>query len=245
MQNLPASSFESYLSGARSARAKSIGAVAIGATALVAFPSEADAQVTVVPLSGANSMSFGGSSLYFSLETGVGSTSNFAGAQFRFVASTETTYYGGDGLWSGVYTLNGGFGSSKIATTSSYQAPVTKFSFGQTIGSGSLATNSHGAPAEFNRYGGNVTPTWTGATGYLGVSFQNITGTHYGWIKVQTNGNASTITVLAAAFEATAGQSITAGASAVPEPATSAALLALGAAGLVAYRQRKKIQRAA
>ena len=65
-------------------------------------------------------------------------------------------------------------------------------------------------------------------------------------VKLQTNADATTITVLAMGYNDTPGASILAGQglAAVPEPASSAALLALGAAGLVAYRQRKKLQRA-
>ncbi|MBS0632363.1 MAG: PEP-CTERM sorting domain-containing protein, partial [Verrucomicrobia bacterium] len=95
-------------------------------------------------------------------------------------------------------------------------------------------------------------PAWSNATGYVGVKFlaADFNGSdavyNYGWIKLQTNVDASQLTVLAFGYNDVDGGAISAGQgpTPVPEPATSAALLALGAAGLVAYRQRKQLRRA-
>ena len=84
--------------------------------------------------------------------------------------------------------------------------------------------------------------------GYLGLKFL-IGGltTHYGWAEITVNSDFS-ITLHSFAYESCADQSIDAGQTtggascsdtSVPEP-HSAALLAMGAAGVLAYRRRRK-----
>lgn len=83
---------------------------------------------------------------------------------------------------------------------------------------------------------------WTGNTspGFLGIQFQAGGTTLYGWVQIAVAANTGTapraLTLINAAFE-TSGGPITAGA--VPEPATTVGLLALGAAGLAAHRRRR------
>ena len=83
--------------------------------------------------------------------------------------------------------------------------------------------------------------------GYLGLKFLIGANVHYGWADISVNPDFS-ITLHNFAYESCADQSIDSGQTAggatcadspVPEP-HSAALLAMGAAGLLAYRRRRK-----
>ena len=82
--------------------------------------------------------------------------------------------------------------------------------------------------------------------GFLGLKFLIAGQTHFGWADI-TVGNGYAVTLHGFAYEACADQSILSGATTggatcdtgqTPEP-HSAALLALGAAGILAYRRRK------
>ncbi len=88
------------------------------------------------------------------------------------------------------------------------------------------------------------TGPWNGSTGgvnYIGFRLTSgATDYNYGWVALSYNDAANTMTISEFAINSTLNQSITAGqTSAVPEPATSALLLAAGAAGLALYRRRK------
>ncbi len=94
------------------------------------------------------------------------------------------------------------------------------------------------------RYTG-VVSSWISTTGYLGFRTVLGDGNHYGWAKITTNADASSLTLLAIGFNTVPGAGILAGSAVVPEPASSAALLGLGAAGLAIYRKRKQLRRGA
>jgi hypothetical protein len=72
---------------------------------------------------------------------------------------------------------------------------------------------------------------------YLGLKFDVSGNTRYGWAQISV-GSDFQITLRGMAYDTT-GAAIPAGAGAIPEP-SSALLMALGAAGLLVYRQRKK-----
>ena len=79
---------------------------------------------------------------------------------------------------------------------------------------------------------------WAGASNkYLGVQFNIGANTHYGWVELSANAAKTQFTVHGYAYETTPDGAIAAGA--VPEPG-SLALFALGAAGLAAWRIRRK-----
>jgi hypothetical protein len=71
---------------------------------------------------------------------------------------------------------------------------------------------------------------------YLGVRFTISGNTHYGWIQVQVPADVTYATITGYAYEDVADAQITAGA--IPEPG-SLALLAIGAAGLAAWRKKR------
>lgn len=99
-----------------------------------------------------------------------------------------------------------------------------------------------------NLYGGFAGGGNLGVNRFLGFRFDISGTTHYGYLqaRVNANGSVGTIDFLSAAYESTPNTAITAGAVAVPEPATTLAALAAG--GLTALqiaRRRKQAKQAA
>ncbi|MEY3897612.1 MAG: hypothetical protein RLZZ214_3133 [Verrucomicrobiota bacterium] len=101
---------------------------------------------------------------------------------------------------------------------------------------------------------GSSTPGWTSYSGlsngtsHFGISFNNGGTTDYGWLQVTASGfgdydNTQSFTVNAYAYDNT-GASIKVGAtgdvSAVPEPSGQLALVALGCAGVLTRRLKRK-----
>jgi hypothetical protein len=85
-------------------------------------------------------------------------------------------------------------------------------------------------------------------TGFAGVRFQRSGGEHFGWIRLHWGPNDESlpemvITVKDWAYESVPGAPIEAGAGlpTVPEP-SSLALLATGAAGVLAWRRRRRVR---
>ena len=76
-----------------------------------------------------------------------------------------------------------------------------------------------------------------GGLGYIGISIEDGGQTYYGWIEISVDADNAGATISRYAIETEAGVAATAG---VPEP-SSLACLAVGAAGLLGWRQRKKI----
>jgi len=234
-------SFDSYQTGARAVSARSLGTLALGATALAGLPSEADAQISVFTFPNPpNSVSAFGSNmyLYFTVQTGESSASAFSGfsAVMGAAHNTDNTV---------VSAAIGTYRVTWAGVAGSPQATLSSFSPWASI-SGAATFFRYGLFCYASYNGSNVAPGWDNSTAYAGFRDVLGDGTHYGWAKITTSDHGAVVTLDAIGFNNVPGEAIAAGQTvAVPEPAASAALLALGAAGLAAYRQRKKIARAA
>jgi hypothetical protein len=82
-----------------------------------------------------------------------------------------------------------------------------------------------------------------GTTGYVGVRLNNngtTAGTYYGWLRMTYDDASNSLTLHDFAYETTANLAILAGATAVPEPAATGILAALGAGGLATWRRLRK-----
>jgi hypothetical protein len=131
------------------------------------------------------------------------------------------------------------YGGYMVHNPGSYYAALLKFGTPINASSyfdwnGRLAYTYYGYPS-----GGD----WLGKKGYLGLQFQDAdAATHYGWAKLEVPGDLSSLILYGFAYETDIDTPILAGAgdpSPVPLP-SSLALLASGAAGLLAYRRMKR-----
>jgi hypothetical protein len=91
--------------------------------------------------------------------------------------------------------------------------------------------------------GSSNTGLWASQTdAFLGVQFTSNAQQYLGWVHLQLQGGGTaTATVLGYAYNDQPGQSINAGDTGAPEPA-SLSLFALGAAGVLALRRRRQTQ---
>ncbi|HRK30062.1 MAG TPA: PEP-CTERM sorting domain-containing protein [Tepidisphaeraceae bacterium] len=140
-------------------------------------------------------------------------------------AATGYAFAGGELLATpGVQIAGFTAGAYNYARNLAYGANIAAEAF--------LAANAIGTLAYNGGYGGDE--FLSAGQGFLGVRFS---GNRYGWVRVQMNGAPlNTYSVLDYAY-GDPGDLLTAGA--IPEP-TSLATLALGAAGLAAWRGRRQ-----
>ena len=225
------------LSRLGSERRLAIYGLAAGA-ALAAGATQADATLVTLDLTGLSTSSRTtpvGGNLYFdvnaaSAAAAVG-TASFAGADFRLQNFGTPT-----NPQAGIY----GLGGNQIAGFSSY-IPVFKAS--------QLSASDHIGPNSSRSFNGaaNIVGfpfAWgTNATGYLGLQFVIGSDVHYGWANITTNPDA-TVTLNALGYESDPDTAAHAEApsqgSSVPDGGSSLALLAIGAAGLLAFRARQQ-----
>ncbi len=172
--------------------------------------------------------------------------SSFVAAEFPLPAGNDfilNNLRSSSGIGAGGIGMQGGaeFIGKSFASGGSYSnvfAYPSKLALGANIAGGPFAPKAFGTLA-FGTYG-NPNSKWIQAgEGYIGFKFTDAAGTEYGWIDLSTNGAAAgeALTLKSYAYT-TAGEEITAGQAAVPEPG-SLALLAAGGAGLLAWRQRR------
>jgi len=136
--------------------------------------------------------------------------------------------------------LQGGNGIAGFLVGSAPGLPyVSRLSQGQTVSSGTLtflpSPPGYGLLASYSGYGNSqfLNP----GEAFIGVRFDSMLGTHFGWIRVVMSGapeNSLTITNWAFGMP---GEPIEVGQ--VPE-AGSLGLLAFGAAGLLAWRRKRR-----
>jgi hypothetical protein len=119
-----------------------------------------------------------------------------------------------------------GFGASGYSFLGT--STFTFYNFGDTID----------GSAGFSAISSSIT---SASTRYIG--FQSFNG-NFGWASIIFD-SGSGVTLSGFGYESNASNSITAGATAVPEPASAALAIAAGAAGFAALRRRRTVKSAA
>lgn len=161
-----------------------------------------------------------GATIFIDLNNALANTTSFSGADFVLTLA-DTVPHDID-----VSTIGGE--TSKFAGAT-FGAP--RLSLGDPI------------PGSYIYYPGvagfdiwSSSAVWSpGSTGYLAFSLNN--NHNFGWVQVSRNSDFS-LTLYDLAYNSTPDQPITAGAGAIPEPSTYAALFGLAALGFAAYRRR-------
>ena len=131
-----------------------------------------------------------------------------------------------------------------LATTGNVAAVGTG-GFAASLNAGTLISSASvfatGSPYLENGTNPGSWSNFTGAsTQYVGIRIGTTGSYNYGWIDLGYDDPTNTMTFKGLAFEDTMNAGIQAGAGgAIPEPASAALLMSLGAAGLVAYRRRR------
>jgi hypothetical protein len=158
------------------------------------------------------------------------SPNSFAGNDFRFsfYSGVNIKAYATAAAGNGVAQTIGPFADyAQRFTTSQSVGPANSFGNYPKIASNSGGVNY-----------GNFAP---GDTGYIGLRFQIGADSYYGWANLTLNGD-YTVTLNTLGYEdvANAPSHVGPGGPAgVPDKTNSLALLAIGAAGLVAFRSRQ------
>jgi len=175
--------------------------------------------------------------LYFDLQSGnvggAGLLSSFElvtqqnGTALRALLFAKGTQFNASSVNGNAFAITVGSSIAKLAPGESVVGP--EFNFGTLFGT--LASNAQPPATPFGQW--NDTPDG----GDVGLSIVRGGDSYYGWADIVVNSD-YTITLNAFGYDDTPGESEIAGA--VPEP-SSIELLALGAAGIAAYRRRRKI----
>ena len=240
-------------SGCLEKRIASYGAMALAA----ALGGTTDANAAIISFDGGNTQTAGGS-LSFNILTGAVSSSS-AGNDFAFRVGTSA-YASAGGLGSGrslmalncecALPLKLGLGNLIGPSGNFIQGGLlgSRFSTGSTTSQTSSGSLGRVRAAGLTGNGAWQSGGVPAGRGFLGLRFLIGAVTHFGWADITVNPD-FTVTLHSFAYEACAEEGISAGATTggidcnivaeTPEP-HSAAMLAMGAAGLLAYRRRRK-----
>jgi hypothetical protein len=183
--------------------------------------------------------------IYFNPSTGAAVTApqtSEEASKYQFVLFGGTA--GPPEALRAVVRPNAGFPNNDGLTlrTAPYEY-VARLAGGEGIGAGGLFQALSGTLAD-GTYGYGL---WNDlGRGYFGFSFGLSGNTHFGWAQISIS-NDYRVTLMDFAYESVPGATIMAGQTvAVPEPATTSLMaFGLGAAGLAAYRARRRAQAAA
>ena len=145
-----------------------------------------------------------------------------------------------------LYALTGG--ANATATDGGTDGRLSRFSLGQSIGSGGGSAgwqSGSNYANNLNEPGYPWNPTSGSITGYVGVRLDDIGNGpeqyYYGWLRMTYNKDANSVTLHDFAYQNTQNVAINAGA--VPEPAETGLLAALGAGGLATWRKLRQKRR--
>ena len=220
------------LSGITPERRLALYGIAAGA-ALAGGGASVDASLITLDLTGLSSSSRTtplNGDLYFDVNAASAanavSLSSFVGADFR-LHNFGTPYASATGLAAGnsIQGFQLEFFKAAHLTTSNFVEPPPTGNF-----------NHYANIAPFD-------PAWgPNQTGFLGLMFTIGTDTHFGWANITTNPDA-TLILNALGYESdpnTAAHAEAPSAQGVPDNGNSLVLLAMGAAGLVAFRHRQR-----
>lgn len=139
-------------------------------------------------------------------------------------------------------------GANATATDGGADGQLTRFEIGDPIGvgGGGAGWKTLGNYANnLDQIGYPWNPPSGSITGYVGVRLDDIGNGpeefYYGWLRMTYNKDAQTVTLHDFAYESTQNVAIQAGA--VPEPAETGLLAALGAGGLATWRKLRQKRR--
>jgi hypothetical protein len=199
---------------------------ALGVATLLAAGSDAYAQIVYSgALNGGSGISIAANTLYGIDVDGIGGVD----------LTLKAVGFGGEGGYlqllasgSGLGVASGGY-VAKLSGADTISSGSTFLTGNTFIWGSSILSTPWGPSSQFT----------TDLRGYIGFEFTP-GGTNYGWLDIgittADGGTPPTMKLYGYAYESSAGAAITAGA--IPEPAPAA--LVIGAAALLAFRQRRR-----
>lgn len=155
---------------------------------------------------------------------------------FRFTIFNNST----DGNRTGVQLEYGSTGTKVVASGGN----LTNLSLAASVNSGTATTDAGSGPYINWTDGESTNGVFAASTpGYMGFSFVSGVNTYYGWAKITVASDTVGLTINEWAYNSTPGAAISvgAGASAIPEPSTYAALAGLVVLGTTVVVRRRRV----
>jgi hypothetical protein len=129
-----------------------------------------------------------------------------------------------------------GFNATRASTSKHFSRPyASKLGFGQNISAQHFDNNFYGFLAE--GFGHGHSQWLAPGTGFFGFRFNNGDGVQYGWARITMDGAPNDSFTLVDSAWGDVGQKIRTGQKTVSESGGSLGLLAIGCAGLLAWRR--------